>query len=302
MVPEMSMVLKKNNAVRPAASPPRAGPPPGPRRILPVFLAILFAMCAPPCVLGQPALYGARSAALAGASAALPDDAAGQGNPAAWAQANARTASLHGAQWYGLPELRSVGVRLVAPIRQGAVSGSVSAFGFDLYRHITATGGYARGVGFGSHRRAYAGIRAEWNQVYIAHYGQPGAMSLTGGVLFPVTPFVSLGAVAYRLTAFAGPLRSELSRRLAAGAFWTPSAALAITTDVAKEIRAPLSVSAGLEIRMVDALILRGGFASGPRRTTGGVGLRTASIRADFAIQKHDLLGWSPSMSLHYSW
>ncbi len=259
-------------------------------------------MLAPPCSPGQPALYGARSAALGGASAALPDDAAGQGNPAAWAQANTRIASLHGAQLYGLPELRLVGARLVAPVRRSAVAGSVSAFGFDLYRHMTAAGGYARRIGFGSHRNAYAGIRVEWRQAYIAHYGQPGALSLTGGVLFPVTPFISLGDVAYRLAAFAGPLRSELSRRLAAGALWSPSSALTIITDVAKEVRSPLSASAGIEIRMVDALILRGGFASGPRRTSGGIGLRVASIQADFAVQKHYALGWTPSMSLHYSW
>ncbi len=285
-----------------ATSLRRTGPPPGLRSILLVFLAASFAMHAPPCVLGQPVLYGARSAALGGASAALPDDAAGQGNPATWAQANTRIASLHGAQLYGLSELRLVGVRFVAPVRRSAVGGSVSAFGFDLYRHITATGGYARRIGFGSHRNVYAGLRAEWNQAYIAHYGQPGALSLTAGVLFPVTPFVSLGAVAFRLASFAGPLRSDLSRRLAAGALWSPSEALVVIADVAKEIRSPLSASAGIEIRMVDALVARGGFASGPRRTSGGIGLRVASLRADFAVQKHYMLGWTPYMSLHYSW
>lgn len=288
--------------MHPTASLRRAGPPPGPRSILLAFLVALFATDAPPCALGQPVLYGARSAALGGATAALPDDAAGQGNPATWAQANAPAASLHGAQLYGLPELKLVGAQLVAPVGQGAMGGSVSAFGFDLYRHITATGGYARRIGFGSHRNVYAGARAEWNQAYIANYGQPGALSLTAGVLFPVTPFVSLGAVAYRLASFAGPLRADLSRRLAAGALWSPSAALTLVVDAAKEIRSPLSASAGIEIRMVDALAMRGGFASGPRRTTGGIGLRVASLRADFAVQKHDALGWTPYLSLHYSW
>ena len=264
------------------------------------FLLVAFAL-APPAF-GQPVFYGARNAALGGTSAALPDDAAGQGNPAAWAQANERIAALHGAQLYGLPELRFAAARFVAPVRAGAVSAGVSTFGFDLYRHIAADAGYARSIGFGAHRNAWAGLRAEWNAAHIANYGQPGALSLTAGVLFPVTPFVALGAVAYRLASFAGPLRSDLPRRLAAGVSWNPSPAFLVAADAAKEIRSPLAVSAGVEIRMAEVLVLRGGFASGPRRTSGGVGLLFASMRADFAVQKHYALGWTPSMSLLYSW
>ena len=267
-----------------------------------VLLATLSAAPAAPCAFGQPVFYGARSTALGGTSAALPNDAAGQGNPAAWAQADGRIVALHGAQLYGLPELRFVAARLVAPLRKNAVAGGVSAFGFDLYRHVTAEAGFARRIGFGSRRDAYAGLRVEWNQAYIAGYGQPGALSLTSGILFPITPFISMGAVAYRLAAVAGPLRSDLSRRLAAGVSWNPSPALTLAADAAKEVRSPLSLSAGVEIRMIEALALRGGFASGPRRTSGGFGLRFSSIRTDFAVQKHDALGWTPSMSLRYSW
>ena len=252
--------------------------------------------------MGQPLFSGARDAALGGASAAFPDDAAGQVNPAAWGQVDTRILALHGAQLHGLPELRFAGIRIVAPFQEGAIAGGVSAFGFNLYRHFVLDAGFGRRFGFGTHRQVHAGVRAEWNQVYIANHGQAGALGLTGGVLLPITPFVSLGAVAYNLTAVAGPLRSDLRRCLAVGAVWQPSEAFAMTTDVAKEVRSPLSMAAGIEIRLTQALALRGGIASGPRQASGGIGLSLASVRVDFAAQRHEILGWTPSMSLLYFW
>lgn len=271
-------------------------------RMLLLLLAALPVTNTRQSAMGQPVFSGARSAALSGASTAFTDDAAGQVNPAAWGQADTRILALHGAQLYGLPELRFAAIRLVVPFRRGAIAGGASAFGFDLYRHIVLDAGFGGRFGFGTHRQVHVGMRAEWNQVYIANHGQAGALALTGGVLLPVTPFISLGAVAYNLTAVAGPLRSDLRRRLAVGAVWRPSETFAMTTEVAKEVRSPLSVAAGIEIRLADVLALRGGLASGPRRASGGIGLRLASIRADFAAQRHEILGWTPSMSLLYSW
>ena len=209
---------------------------------------------------------------------------------------------MHGAQLYGLPELRFAAIRFVVPFRKGTVAGGISAFGFDLYRHMVLDAGFGGRFGFGTHRQVYVGMRAAWNQVYMANYGQAGAMALTGGVLLPITPFISLGAVAYNLTAVAGHLRSDLRRRLAVGAMWRPSETFAMTTDVAKEVRSPLSIAAGIEVRLTDVLALRGGIASGPRQASGGIGLRLASVRADFAAQRHEILGWTPSMSFLYSW
>ncbi|MXW63734.1 MAG: hypothetical protein F4Z69_02765 [Bacteroidetes bacterium SB0668_bin_1] len=252
--------------------------------------------------MGQPVFSGARSAALGGASTAFPDDAAGQVNPAAWGQTDTRILALHGAQLYGLPELRFAGLHLVVPFQRGAIAGGASVFGFDLYRHFVLGAGYGRRFGFGTHREVHAGVRTEWNQVYIANHGQAGALGLTAGVLLPITPFISLGAAAHNLTAFAGPLRSDLRRCLAVGAAWRPSETFAMTTDIAKETRSPLSIAAGIEIRLTEVLALRGGIASGPRRASGGIGLSLASVRADFAVQRHGILGWTPSMSFLYSW
>ncbi len=252
--------------------------------------------------MGQPVFSGARNAALGGASTAFPNDDAGQVNPAVWGQADTRILALHGAQLYGLPELRFAGLHLVVPFQRGAIAGGASVFGFDLYRHFVLSAGYGRRFGFGTHREIHAGVRAEWNQVYIANYGQAGALGLTGGVLIPITPFISLGAVAYNMTAVAGSLRSDLHRSLAVGVAWRPSETFAVTTDVAKEVRSPLSIAAGIEIRLTEVLALRGGISSGPRRASGGIGLSLASVRADFAAQRHEILGWTPSMSLLYSW
>ena len=281
---------------------PRVYPAPCLGRILLLLLIALPIANIRQSAIGQPVFSGARNAALGGASTAFPDDAAGQVNPAAWGQTDTRLLALHGAQLYGLPELRFAGLRLVLPFQKGAIAGGASVFGFDLYRHFALGAGFGRRFGFGTHREVHAGVRIEWNQVYIANHGQAGALGLTAGVLLPITPFISLGAAAHNLAAVAGPLRSDLRRRLAVGAAWRASDAFAVTMDAAKEVRSPLSIAAGVEIRLTEVLALRGGLASGPRRASGGIGLSLASVRADFAAQRHEILGWTPSMSLLYSW
>lgn len=270
-----------------------------------LFLLLLIALSAAnirQSALGQPVFSGARNAALGGASTAFPDDAAGQVNPAAWGQTDARFLALHGARLYGLPELQFAGFRLAIPFQKGAIAGDVSVFGFDLYRHVALGAGFGRRFGFGTHREVHTGVRAGWNQVYIANHGQAGALGLTAGVLLPITPFISLGAAAHNLTVVAGPLRSDLRRSIAVGAAWRPSESFAMTADATKEVRSPFSIATGVEIRLVEILALRGGIASGPRRASGGIGLNRAPVRADFAAQRHEILGWTPSMSLLYSW
>jgi hypothetical protein len=209
--------------------------------------------------------------------------------------------TAHGTQLYGLPELRYADLLLVAPFNPVRLAIAASTFGFELYRRHTLEIGFGGAAAVGSYRRIYYGVRSRWHLVTIRDYGRAAAGGLTVGLHLPVTPFITLGVAAHNL-AVRGALGSELPRRLSLGASFSPSERFAVTTDLSKEVRAPASVSAGVELSPVPEVALRGGVASSPPLLATGLGLRLARLDVDVSGVRHDVLGWTPSLSVALTW
>ena len=252
---------------------------------------------------GQPLFADARATALGGATTALSGDGSGgQANPAAWGTLNAWSLSLHGIRLYGLSELQRTAAQLAVPVRWGALAGSVSVFGYDLYRTTSLDAGFGGRFRLGTFRTLYAGIRSRLLLVHIEGYGEASAWGLTGGLLLPLTPFVWLGAAVHNLAIPGGNFRSDVPRRLLVGMAYRPSNRFTVSVDVNKEVRIPLSIAGGVEIRMIPALALRGGVASMPNRVSGGIGINLSHVSANLAAERHEWLGWTPSISLLATW
>lgn len=273
----------------------------GPRGY-PALAAFLLVACAPTLSWGQVSVLGARSAALGGATTALAGDVWAQANPAAWGHASDLSLAAHGAQLYGMPELRYAGAMLVVPIARTAVAVGASTFGFALYRSTTIDAGLAGLFEAGTYRRISFGLRSRWRAVKFARYGRTDAWSLTAGLQLPVTPFMTLGATVHNVVVRAGRSRSDVPRRLEIGLAYHGADNFALTADVGKEVRSPVSVASGVEIGLVPAFFLRGGVTSSPRRVGGGIGVRVRQLAADIAAVRHEALGWSPSLSVLLSW
>jgi hypothetical protein len=198
-------------------------------------------------------------------------------------------------------ELRFASMLALASFGRGALAIGATTFGFELYRTTSVDAGVGLRAGPGTHRTISVGLRTRWETVEIARYGRSAALSWTVGMQLPLTPFITLGAVAHYLAA-AGRRRSEVPRRLALGIAFRRSEAFAVTADVGKGVRSPLSMATGVEIGLVRALLLRGGASFSPMRAAGGIGLRLSHLTADVAFVRHHVLGWSPSLSVLFTW
>ncbi|MEO8088221.1 MAG: hypothetical protein ABI763_15480, partial [Bacteroidota bacterium] len=67
-----------------------------------------------------------------------------------------------------------------------------------------------------------------------------------------------------------------------------------------KDIDQNAVFKSGLEYHVVDALYLRGGLATNPTLFSFGFGLKIGNLMLDIASTYHQVLGFSPAISLTY--
>ena len=96
--------------------------------------------------------------------------------------------------------------------------------------------------------------------------------------------------------------REDLARTLAVGLAYRSAERVLVVVDAYKDVRFPLSVRAGVEVHLVEALALRAGAATEPARFTTGLGVRLGALAADIAGEHHTVLGWSPAVSVSLYW
>jgi hypothetical protein len=249
------------------------------------------------------ALQGdARAVGLGGATTALRDALGGHANPAAAATFQRRAVGLYVRQAYGLSALRTGAAYYVESRPWGALTAGASTFGFDDYRELHATLGYARGLALGTSRRFYVGGYARFYSTSIARYGNAQALTVALGGLVQVVSAVDLGFTATNIGGTGLAEGVSLPRTLALGVSYRPLDAAQVLVDVFKDIDFPVSVRAGIEAYPVDALALRVGVASQPIRFAAGAGVRLGRLRADVAAERHQELGWSPTVALSVWW
>lgn len=248
-------------------------------------------------------LYGhARSDALGNSTTALPQATGVQANPASRAGLETPTGSFYARQGFGLSVLRYGAAHVAVPFGWGTVSSGLSSFGFEDYREVHASAGYARTFSFGTARALRTGATLRYYHTSISGYGSAAAVGVHLGLGVSLLRSLHLGAYATNVN---GPTLADdepLPRTLAVGVYYRAFSSVRVMADVFKDIRFPATVRSGIEVRPVHPLFLRVGLTTLPVRFSGGIGVRLGPLRASVAAEQHQVLGWSPSASLQVRW
>lgn len=248
-------------------------------------------------------LYGnARADALGNSTTALPTDVGVHANPAARATLSRSTALFYARQSFGLSALRYGASHVAVPFEWGTLSSGLSTFGFDEYREIHASAGYAYAVPFGTARHVRLGTTLRYYHTSIEGYGSARAVGVNLGLGVSLLRSLHLAAHATNVNGAALVDGEPLPRTLAVGLYYDALDSVQITADLFKDVRFPVSVRGGLEVTPVDPLALRAGVTTNPVRFAGGVGVHLGPLSAHVAAEQHQTLGWSPSVSLRVRW
>ena len=244
---------------------------------------------------------GARSAALGNASVAHKEVWSAFHNQAGLAFLKVPTIGISHESRFMLSELSVNAAAFALPTKEsGTFALSVSYFGYKLYNEQKVGLAYAKTFG----EKFSAGIQFDYLGTSIAEgYGTQSAFTVEAGIQALLAKNLWLGAHVYN------PVKAKLSdfndekiaSLLKLGLNYTFSDKVNIAVETEKDLDADAIIKAGIEYHPVKQFFLRGGISTDPLLSSFGFGLVLQNFMIDIASSYHQDLGFSPHLSLVYS-
>lgn len=252
--------------------------------------------------LNAQAVIGARELAMGEASTALAGTNWSMfGNPALMPE-DQRSASFFGVRYYGFAEITDMAVSLTYPTKIGVLGAGAHRYGFDLFSENRLRAGYKNSfMGF------HYGVVLNYSHVTQAiDNGSAGALGVDVGVAAPVLDNLWIGAKATNINQpeYGSRNDEKLPRDLSVGFSYQIADLALITSDVYKDINFPIAYRAGMEVKIVDALVGRAGITTSPQTFTAGFGYSSDRWGVNVAVQRHEnkVLGFSPAIDFQINW
>jgi hypothetical protein len=186
------------------------------------------------------------------------------------------------------------------PLKAGTFALSGDVFGYSLYNEKKAGIAFAKKLG----EKFSAGVQLDYLNTFINddYYGSHTTFAVEAGLLAEPLKNFKIGLHAYNLSRakLAQYANEKIPTIFRLGASYKFSGKLLWSIEEEKDIDQKAVFKSGLEYHVVDALWLRGGVASNPTLFSFGFGLKMGNLLLDIASTYHQVLGFSPAVSLTY--
>jgi hypothetical protein len=243
---------------------------------------------------------GARSAALGNASVTLDDFWSVHNNQAAMAFYNHMSAGVYAENRFLMKELTQGAFGFILPVKNAGVFGiNYNYFGYNLYNESKV--GLAYALAFG--KNISGGVQLDYLYTHIAEdYGNHSLVTFEVSMYAKIIKNLVLGVHVYN------PISIKLSKvsnervptifRLGLSYSFSDKALIAIETE--KDINQKAQFRAGIEYHLVKPVYLRLGIGTNPFSNSFGIGLEFGKFRVDISASRHQILGFSPQLSMDY--
>jgi hypothetical protein len=248
---------------------------------------------------GTPQNAGARGAAMGNASVTFSDINSAFSNQAGLAFLEGLSFTAYGERRFLAEGLNSYLFAAAFPdAKIGTFGLSVNYFGFKDYNEQKIGLAYARKLA----KNFSLGVQLDYLGTRIPNYGAAHSVTVEIGLLAKLSEKFSLGAHIYNPTHSKVGAQERLPSLVNIGLAYSPSKKVTLTGQLEKDIYDhPFAGRVGVEYRPVEALSLRAGIvASEAAQASFGIGVLVQSLRIDFATSYHQILGFTPSVSLSY--
>jgi len=221
-------------------------------------------------------------------------------NQAGLAQISQTTVGVHFSNRYLLGSLSDQILGVAIPTKFGVIGGSFYHFGNANYNEIKAGLAYARSFG----DRFSFGLQLDYWRFSLAEdYGNKQAITFEAGIQAKLTDELTLGAQVYN------PVRAKISDyaderiplEYSLGLAYAVNSNFTAAFQVSKQENFGARAHAGIEYLFGKGFYARAGFISNPAEYTFGFGFLLKKLQIDFGTGIHSTLGYSPSVSLIYS-
>jgi len=196
------------------------------------------------------------------------------------------------------PDLNFSALGVVLPVWNGAFGFSIKRLGFSSFSQNKL------GISYGMKLAPNfsAGVQVNAHHIFIeGEYGQTTAFSAEGGIMYNLNHNLRIG---FHIV---NPMRSKIyeSERIPTllnlGVSYKLGETLLISAGAEKNIDAKPSLKVGAEFEPIQSLFFRTGFSTEPNKIGFGIGYQFKAIFIDLAFTKHQYLGYTPHVSISYT-
>ncbi len=243
---------------------------------------------------------GGRSAAMGLSSAAVIDFWSINNNQAGMAFYNKTAAGIYFENRFLVKEAGTQTGAFMLKTKHGVIGATVGYTGDEYYN--TTKAGLAYAMKFGS--RFAAGIQLDYIGTTLGEeYGKRANITFDAGIMVKITEQLTFGAHTFN------PMHVKLSdynnesipTTLNAGFGFTFSDKLLLTAEACKNSEFPMEFRTGAEYKLGKIAFARVGLTTNPARYTFGFGLEMKHFTLDLSSSVHSQLGYSPQVSMQYS-
>ncbi len=217
---------------------------------------------------------------------------------------NISIGGLH-ARRFSMDHMGTNALAVTIPVNTGTIGANYSYYGFSDYNESIIGLGY--GIKLGD--RLSAGVQLDYLRTYIAeNYGHRGALAVEGGLIANPTENLFIGFHVFNPSqSQVSPEHAEKVPTIFRGGIayrFFETTLLALETEKNIDLRPEYKL--GIEHHMLNSFYIRGGISTHPSDTftpeyAFGFGFNFNHIVADLAFANHLQLGFTPHVSLNYT-
>ena len=242
---------------------------------------------------------GARAAGLAGTAVTINDEWSTFHNQAGLADLKSLTAGAYYQNRFMIKELGDRGITVATPVGKGVFGLAYQSFGYSAFTQAKSGLAYAMKLG----EKFSVGVQMNYHSLRIAEgYGVSRAFSVEGGFRYVLNKSLILaGHIENANRAKIADYNDERApSTLRMGATYVFSEKVQLSGQVQQTTQQKVIGSGAIEYFIIDAFVVRAGFASNPTLSAFGFGWRNENFKADISASYHSALGFSPQIALSY--
>jgi len=240
----------------------------------------------------------ARAAGLGSSTIAIADPWSIFNNQAGLGWQRSYWAGVYNENRYFVKELSYSSIGGCIPVKPGTFGVAFAHFGYSQFSQSQ----FGLSYGMMLSKTIAAGVGLNYHSVYLANgYGSTHCNTAEGGIIYQ--PFAKIAIGVHVFNPFRSSLGSEqnLSTSFGIGLAYRPADYILITIQSDDNTQSSPVFRTGIEYCPVKSLSIRAGMSSNPMSLAFGLGWKVKSICFDLAFSYHDVLGYTPYISLSYT-
>ncbi len=219
-------------------------------------------------------------------------------NPAGLAELKSLELSAFYFRPFGIKELGYTAIAMTRPCRYFVPGLAIQQYGYSNYHetslNITLSKTSRRNFSYGATFRLM--------HLMIKNYGSTFTAGFDLGLIIHANEKTAFGFVIKNINQpQIGQIKERIPPILVSGICIKPFPQMFLTCDLYKHFDFPIDLRTGLEYKLSNFLILRGGVSSEPSRFSLGFGLQFHSISTDYAFVSHPTLNLTHLISISFS-